>query len=487
MNVEAIQALSDPGGVRPLAARWTIEADLVLESAAHFGGGSGDAADMVVLRAQALGSANARTGVPLLPGASIAGALRSHLADVLAGYRTNEDPRVADLFGGTRGDDLGRQSPLVVFDSLGILPEGHSVEIRDGVQIDAALGTAEDHKKFDLEVLPAGTRFPLRFDLLVPATDSETELVSLLVTALAGLSSGDIALGARRSRGLGMARAAAWWAVRHDLASREGWTQWLLSDHASPISRGASASDAASACMGASPDLALRQHHDQRRRVVAEIDLCLKGALLVRSAPVSPDAPDAAHLQSAGGSVLPGTSLVGVLRSQALRVAGIARQTQGDAERWGERLFGPRMAGTTRTASAPLHASRLRVAEAVIEDGSRARPTRVRIDRFTHGVVQGALFDEEIEERGRARVRMELRDPHPGELGLFALLLKDLLSGEVAVGGTAAVGRGVLGGTAALRLEDGREVLLDPARRADASIDNAIQELWSSPVLGGTT
>jgi CRISPR/Cas system CSM-associated protein Csm3 (group 7 of RAMP superfamily) len=476
----AILVLRDPGGVRPLAARWTIETDLILESAAHLGGGSSDAADMVVLR-------DARTGGPLLPGTSTAGALRSHLADVLGGYRTNEDSRVAGLFGGARGDDLGHQSPLIVFDSLGFLAEGHSLEVRDGVQIDAARGTAEDHKKFDLEVLPAGTRFPLRFDLLATATDSEAELVSLLVTALAGLSSGDIAIGARRSRGLGMARAEAWWAARYDLSSRAGWMGWLLSDHTSSIRRGTGSSNAANACRKVLPDLVLAQHDDRRRRVVAEIDLSLKGAVLVRSAPVGPDAPDAAHLVSAGRSVLPGTSLAGVLRSQALRIAGIVRQAQRDSERWVERLFGPRLVGTTRSDSAALHASRVRVGEAVIENGTRTRPTRVRIDRFTHGVVPGALFDEETEERGRARVRIELRDPYPGELGLLALLLKDLLSGNIAVGGTVAVGRGVVKGSATIRLENGRDVLLQPAGPADASIDRAIQELWSAPVLGGTT
>lgn len=481
MKVDALQALSDPGGVRPLAARWAIETDLVLESAAHLGGGSSDTADMVVLR-------DSRTGRPLLPGTSTAGALRSHLADVLRGYRANEDPRVADLFGGARGDDLGRQSPLVVFDSHGVFPARHAVEIRDGVQIDTTRGTAEDRKKFDLEVLPVGTRFPLRFDLMVPEANSEGELVSLLVTALAGLSSGDIGLGARRSRGLGMVRTATWWAVRHSLASRSGWMDWLLSDHASSINRDAAgASDAADACRDASPDLVLQHQDDRRRRVVAEVELCLKGALLVRSAPVSPDAPDAAHLQSAGRSVLPGTSLVGALRNRALRIAHVVRLRHRDAPQWVERLFGPRMAGINGTASSDLHASRLRVAEAVVDDGTRTRPTRVRIDRFTHGVVPSALLDEEIEQSGRARVRMELRDPRPGELGLLALLLKDLLGGDIAIGGTAAVGRGFVQGSATLRLEDGREMILDPSRPADASIDRAIEELWKAPVLRGAT
>ena len=135
--------LSDPGGVRPIVARWTITADLVLQTATHLGGGAGDIADMVLIR-------DARTGAPLLPGPSIAGALRSHLADVIGGYRSAEDARLPRLFGAARGDDVGGQSPLIVFDSLGSLPDHHAAEVRDGVQVDAARGTAEEHKKFDL-------------------------------------------------------------------------------------------------------------------------------------------------------------------------------------------------------------------------------------------------------------------------------------------------------------------------------------------------
>lgn len=479
MSTGAIEGIRDPGGVRPIAARWAIEADLVLESATHLGGGAGDSADMVILR-------DVRTGGPLLPGTSIAGALRSHLADVLGGYQSAEDSRVSRLFGSPRENDLGGQSPLIVFDSVGNPPQGSGVEIRDGVQIDIARGTAEDRKKFDLEVLPAGTRFPLRFDQLVPAVEDEAELLSLLVTALDGLSRGDVALGARRSRGLGMARANAWWAVRHDLTSRAGWIRWVLSRHVHPTGRaGSGTSDAAEACKAAAPTLTLQRYEDQRRRVVVEADLSLKGALLVRSAPATPDAPDAVHLQSGGRSVLPGTGLAGVLRTQALRIASVVRDRYGDSGLWVEELFGPRMVGVTRAASSPLYASRLRIAEAAIENGTRTRGTRVRIDRFTHGVVPGALFEEEIEQLGRVRVRMELREPRPGELGLLVLLLKDLLGGDAAVGGSSAVGRGVFTGKATLRMEDGRELTLDPARPADPSIERAIREFWDMPAQGG--
>src|SRR5690606_30720645 len=127
----------------------------------------------------------------------------------------------------------------------------------------------------------------------------------------------------------------------------------------------------------------------------------------------------------------------------------------------------------------------LRISESVIEGGTRSRPSRIRIDRFTQGVVPGALFDEEPEHGGRVRLRFELREPAPGELGLVLLVLKDLLTDELAVGGTSSIGRGRFSGSATLCLE-GRNLELDPAKPPDPVVEQAIEQLWSAPILGGT-
>ncbi|NPB03863.1 MAG: hypothetical protein GXO39_05560, partial [Thermotogae bacterium] len=207
--------LEDTGNIRRFSARWVITGELILETAAHLGGGEGDTVDMVVLR-------DARDGLPFIPGTSLAGALRSHLADVLGGYFTKEDPRVSQLFGGSRGDDEGEQSLLIVFDALGLVPEGLNIEVRDGVSIDPAYGVAKPHKKFDFEVLPAGTSFNLRFDLLIPEEKDESSLLSLLLTALQGLEKEEVSLGKRRSRGLGRVKVRKWQAKRFDLSTQEG-------------------------------------------------------------------------------------------------------------------------------------------------------------------------------------------------------------------------------------------------------------------------
>jgi CRISPR/Cas system CSM-associated protein Csm3 (group 7 of RAMP superfamily) len=467
--------LSDPGAVRPVAARWVISADLILESATHFGAGRGDATDMVLLR-------DGRSGAPLLPGTSLAGALRSYLADVLGGYESEEGPLVRRLFGGAGDEDP--QSHLIVFDSIGKLPDHQTIEIRDGVQIETSRGIAEDHKKFDFEVVPAGAVFPLRFDLVVPEAGSEGELVGLLVRTLSGLAEGDISIGARRSRGLGSARAIRWRAVRYDLRSKEGWIEWTRSDWEQPLPGASAPFDTPrQACQHAWQGLEFQEFEDRRRRVVVEAELAATGGLLIRSAPVEPGAPDAVHLQSGGRSILPGTSIAGVLRTQALRIAGVVRNDKADAQRWVERLFGPKMTGTERDEDTPLRASRLRISESLVERGKRVRPSRVRIDRFTQGVVPGALFDEEPDYQGRVRLRMELRNPRSGELGFLVLLLKDLLGGEIAFGGTAAVGRGRCTGGATLRLEDGRSVRLEPHAPADSVVDQAIEAFWSEAVL----
>ncbi len=322
---------------------------------------------------------------------------------------------------------------------------------------------------------------------MVPRLEDESELVTYLAVALSGLSSGDIALGARRSRGLGAVRTTSWRAVRYDLTSREGWMTWLLSDWEVPLAGSVTATtDVCDTCERACPGLTLAKVQDRRRRVVVVAEMSSPKGLLVRSAPTGPDAPDAAHLRSGERSVLPGTAVAGVLRKQALRIARIARDGKDDAERWVDRLFGPRMVGITAAGSSGPYASRLRVSESVIEGGTRSRPSRVRIDRFTQGVVAGALFDEEPEHGGRTRLRIELREPKPGELGLVLLLVKDLLTGEIAVGGTSAVGRGRFEGTATLTLEDGRTLHLDPTKPPDPVVDRAISDFAASPVLGGS-
>ncbi len=296
-----------------MAARWVITADMVLNTAAHFGGTGDGSVDMEILR-------DPKEGCPLLPGTSLAGALRSHLSDVLGGYYKEEHENVSFLFGASRSDGQGSQSPLIVFDSLGKLPDGMTEEIRDGVALELKTGTAKPHKKFDLELIPPGTVFPLCLEVIISKPEEESHLLSLLLKVLEGLTEGDISLGAKRSRGLGFVIACNWRAVRYDLTTPDGWLDWLTSDPLRPI-----VDDASNSCdlpkeafEGAYQSIKWKEIEDKRNRLVVDAKLFFPAGVLVRSPARTPDAPDSVHLISGECSVLPGTSLAGVLRNRAL-------------------------------------------------------------------------------------------------------------------------------------------------------------------------
>jgi CRISPR/Cas system CSM-associated protein Csm3 (group 7 of RAMP superfamily) len=476
--------LNDPQEPRKLNARWMICGTLRLETALHLGGEETERVDMSILR-------DAGDGKPLLPGTTLTGALRNALADWLAGYAKDEPREVAALFGGARGDDDGSQSPLIVFDAIGEIPEGEGVEIRDGVAISAATGVAEDRKKYDYEVLPAGTAFPVRLDLLIPAPatasgvplPNESVLLQLLTTALDAFAHGQSAFGAKRSRGLGRVRAT-WSAKRFGFESPEGWLEWVLSDHQQPLAGGPEHSSILDAlAAGAGRSLNPSAMSDSRRRIEIEVDLQVAHDILVRSPGANASAPEVSHLRSGGAAILPGTSLAGAMRSQALRIAKLVRQGNNDSERWIDRLFGPRFEGQRPRRDQQPQASRIRVSESPLGPTQSRQQTRVAIDRFTQGVVQGALFDEQVEVGGRTILRLELRNPEEGELGLVLLVLKDLLEGLISVGGTSSIGRGVLTGSARVTWHDGdgsppRFAIIvprtSPSGDAAADIDRAI-------------
>jgi CRISPR/Cas system CSM-associated protein Csm3 (group 7 of RAMP superfamily) len=290
----------------------------------------------------------------------------------------------------------------------------------------------------------------------VPGADETDEktLVGWLVAALDALPG--IALGAKRSRGLGRI-CAKWAAKRFALDSAEGWLKWILSSHESPFSDEPSYVLARDAIEAAAPAnmRPFPSAIDARKRVALDLDLKVDHDLLVRSPGTTPDAPDDSHLRSGGAPILPGTSLAGVMRAQALRIARLVRDKQQDGQCWVDRLFGPRFVGQRAPVGEQPHSSRLRIGEAKLKDSRPQRQTRIAIDRFTQGGVDGALFDEQTEVGGKVKTCLELRDPKEGELGLVLLVLKDLLDGLLPVGGTSSVGRGVLRGTAMVRWYEG--------------------------------
>jgi CRISPR/Cas system CSM-associated protein Csm3 (group 7 of RAMP superfamily) len=434
---------------REIIARLVVTGELRLESPAQLGNGDrGAHVDLPLLR-------DAREGRPLLQGTSLAGALRSYLRAHELGFREREPraearregtpTRLAELlFGGVKGDPEGDQSPLIIDDALAADTPG---EIRDGVRIDEATRTALANFKYDLEVLPPGTVFPLRFELLLPDDEAYIErLRGALALVLDGLAKGEIPMGARKSRGYGRCTVAAWKVITYQLrASRADLLAWLTTDHPGwgyqPASAGA-------ATLGDPAPV-----NDQRRMFRVEADFAIATPLLIRSEEPLTEGdyqPDVSHLRDgAGEPVISGTSLAGALRARATRI--LAAVYPGDRQALLDELFGRDM---HRRSGDPT-ASRLTVCEARITGGHPLVQNRVSIDRFTGGAFDTALFSEAPQIGGATRLTLTVSDPTDVHKGLLLLLLKDLWTGDLALGGTVSVGRGRLRGLRATIYDEG--------------------------------
>lgn len=158
--------------------------------------------------------------------------------------------------------------------------------------------------------------------------------------------------------------------------------------------------------------------------------------------------------------VLSATSLAGALRGRALRIAN----TLGKNPAIIDDMFGQQIEKATDKPTG----SHLLVREATIDNGIADRvQSRVKIDRFTGGAYPQALFSQQpVWAKALAptqiTIHLELRQygdaatDFEAQAGLLLLLLKDLWTGDLALGGESSVGRGRLQGETATIEADGQ-------------------------------
>ncbi|MBI3950568.1 MAG: hypothetical protein HY314_08955 [Acidobacteria bacterium] len=441
---------------RKIIARLIVEGDLVLQTPAHFSNGDTDELTDMPLLVDPL---NGKT--PLLTGASIAGALRSYLREREHGYGQSADQSLASLllFGSLKGDDEGQQSPLIVDDALGKLGT-FGIEMRDGVGIDPKSRTAREDRLFDLQLWQAGTTFPLRFELPIREGDDADALKRALATALTGFNDGSVTLGARKQRGYGQAGVAGWRVKTYDLTKPDGLLDWIeKSDE--PLSTVTPVQDIRAA-LGVTMLV-----DDQRQFFHIQATFSLDGSLLIRSGSGQDDqGPDMVHLHArqANGTrkpILSGTSLGGALRARALKIANTLDTSHNSAraEVLVDAMFGADMDKVQKrrqqgdTDAMPF-ASRVIITETVVQNTKTDLvQNRVSIDRFTGGARETALFSEQPAFGGNdttLTVDVRLINPNDYKIGLLLLLLKDLWTGDLPLGGESSVGRGRLKGERAI-------------------------------------
>jgi len=149
---------------------------------------------------------------------------------------------------------------------------------------------------------------------------------------------------------------------------------------------------------------------------------------------------------SAGKPLLSAKSIRGPIRHRALRILNTINNLNSKQNI--NSLFGHVEKAPSNIASK----GRIRIKEYVFNDLEQLDmdqiQTRIKIDRFTQGTIDGALFTTQpIWHKSEIlKIELELENYMEEEIALLLLVFKDLMTGDLPLGGDKSIGRGVLHG-----------------------------------------
>ncbi len=331
-------------------------------------------------------------------------------------------------------------------------PEKPKLPEAGSTAIDRRTGTAARQKLRFTELVPKGRRFRL----VVTGDGLEARDVGLLLAAFDAFGRGEITLGGDVGSGKGRARIDDVSLRRLDATDVAKWLQ-------------AMAPGVWWECIREAEPLAKQQiQQPTPAEDVPAIQVCLElafdGPFLVSERNRGKKGEAEADLVPTRAgydvAVLPGESVKGALRAQAERIARTVHNLDDEAEHASvRRLFGPRAGGEA------LRRGALAVSDFLpCNEPQERQQELVAIDRFTGGAAAGAKFSIRHLESPRLAGSLSLRLRPPewrkasgkraGEidrdalkvrtedLGLLALLLRDLAEGDITFGYGASKGYG---------------------------------------------
>jgi len=389
-------------------------------------------------------------GNPYIPATSFVGVLR-HMIKLDKSYESK-----LGEFWGFSGDRAKEQvqSSIIVSDLLA--KSNLETGIRDGVKINSKKGIAEEGAKFDYEIIERDSEFELLIE--VTLDDEKDDFKKrMLATITHILNQQIVRIGAKTNSGLGKIQLIDYKIYEFDFSKKMDVLRWFKKEFSTPTY------------------FDLRPFNITSRTFNISADFLIKNSLLVRWYNYDPHKPDVEHIKSKGKPVLPGTSIKGAIRARACRIV----KTLGKPYEIITELFG-------NVEEEEVKKGRIIVEESLVEGYSEEVQTRIKIDRFTGGVQEGALLEVSPLFRGKENkllnIKFSVLNFKDHEAGIMLLILKDLWTGDLPIGGEKAIGRGVLEGRRARVFWDDELIEFDDLSSLNHEDKNKLQNFVSALV-----
>ena len=459
--------MSEHNKLHRITQKLVIKGTLTLASPLVMGKGTGDWVDKAIMRLP--------DGRPYIPASAFTGSLKNAM-ELLGIYEKNKEEKWEWLWGSERGGQSKRnredvyQSHLLVYDLIPTSVASNKISYRDGIKINEQSGIVEEGAKYDYEILEPGVSFPLTIEITVRKKFmNKVDFKSLVSSIIATICHHSFRVGAFTAQGFGR------FEVKFD--NKERNLEAFLFDFTERNTKRKQHEDAwfeyveTGICNADVPFPIEPSDLPQVQFPAFQINAIfrLKSALMIGASGGEKSKADKTSIQSNGNYVIPGKSIRGAIRHRARRILKIWEDQgiqirNGDEDDLTSELFG----FVKQDGSNKSNAGRglIRLEETTIPKDAVVPmlQNRIRIDRFTGGVIDGALFNSEpvwTTENEDLQITLTV-DTFKGlnessqklYKKLLLMLLKDLWTGDLAIGGEKSVGRGVMQGKKAEIIND---------------------------------
>ena len=382
-------------------------------------------------------------GIPFIPGSTLAG--------VFLHYLSNENkeifiPKINDEF---------KQSPYFISDA-NVYKENHTdrvnTSIRDGIKLDENKIT-EDGAKFDFEIVETGTTFDFRIEITIRENDNIEKMKKVVDIILNGINNGEVLFGYKSKRGYGKAKIIE---SKVKEFNTEDLENLILFDKYD---------------INNYDDYSIAKENNESKYDYIKVELKQLGGISIKRYSARAGEVDFEHITSNGKPVIPGTSWNGLIKSQIKKYLenDILYQSGIILTEW----FGKEKGKETEGK-----ASNVIIEESEIKNATKIELTRNKIDRFSGGVSDKALFSEVAYYNGETtlgiKVKKSIKEDEDNSriIGLIALVIKDIDNGLIALGGQTAIGRGMF------------KVMEATINGESFDLDNAIEKIIGGALIG---
>ena len=347
-----------------------------------------------------------RDGQAFLQAASLAGALR--------GWLEKQDKNAANvLFGSQEKSGQLIVSDMEIKEKAAKSSEDTTIQLRPRLRINGKMGSAADGGKFDVAHIARGT--VMKFSLTWLGAESDTDGPAQIEQMLGALHTGEIRLGAQKSNGFGRVALTVRSQTYHmtDKADREAWLHDQFDGQTLEL-----------------PEICTESVCTFTVNGVAD-------SILIKDA-VSHIKKDGTqftgNIKENGTAVLPGSSVKGAVRARVQSIADLLHFPDTVVDE----LFGRGAAQGDNGI-----AGRVRFTDVVLDKAKEQMISRIRINKFTGGVIRSGLFNEEPLKSG---ITLTITAPQDDICGcaLLVYALRDLGLGLYTLGSGGAVGRGYI-------------------------------------------